>query len=165
MQEDPSCSNACNGMSRQTQQALACLDSSLNPQTIPPQLQDLVTDPIEPQGAHGAQLLSCFEDRPDVAGVVAVRQCGAVRCANAAQGASTAGCCVAGGALETTGIDSRRNSICPLVLCTADANGAGATFGDASMCGCSGGYGGPSGGTPPAPPTESPFPPAPLPPH
>src|SRR5262249_20369997 len=41
VQGDASCTDSCNGMARQTQQAVACLDKVLNPETIPPTLDDL----------------------------------------------------------------------------------------------------------------------------
>ena len=159
--DDPDCNNRCNGMNRQTQQALACLNNALNPQTIPPTPDDLVTDPIEPGSANNNALGQCFDDGLDVGGVVTARQCSAVHCANSAYGLKGGQCCQPQGGLDTAGIGVQQREICTVVRCEASVGqmASGAAMGDLSQCGCGGGVGAPSGTPPPTLPGEGPFPP------
>lgn len=161
VQDDVNCNNSCNGMSKQTQQALACLADALNPQTVPPRPADLVTDPIEPTSSSG-QFTKCFDDGLDIGGVVAARQCSAVRCANDQLGMKSGQCCQTGGALNSGGLGAQQREICTQVRCEASVGMAGAaTGGDLGLCGCGGGAGLPPGTPPPMPPNEGPFPPRP----
>lgn len=155
--DDVNCRNGCNGLSAQARQALACLDTALNPQTIPPRPIDLVTDPIDPSTAAAADMQRCFAEAPDVAGVVAARFCGTARCANSRWGLNAGTCCIAGGVLLDAGAGLRLDSICPIVLC-ASSIGAASAMGDASSCGCSGAYTVPPGTPLPRPPETLPFP-------
>jgi hypothetical protein len=161
--DDPGCNNRCNGMSRQTQQALACLGEALNPQTIPPRPEDLVTDPIEPT-SNNSQFTKCFDDGLDVGGVVAAQQCSAVRCANDQLGLKAGQCCQTGGELNSSGLGAQQREICTQARCEASV-GQTAGFslgGNLSLCGCGGGAGLPPGARPPTLPAEGPFPPRPL---
>ena len=142
------------------------------PKNKKPRPIDLVKDPIEPSSARGESLMKCVADGSDLAGVVAAKQCGAVRCANTSAGLTSGGCCLAGGSLAGTDMGSRHQSICQVAHCQASVSETGASSGGNPLtaCGCSGSYttpgvppGGPSGGY--LPPVESPFPPAGVPPH
>jgi hypothetical protein len=156
------CNDRCNGMSTQVKEALACLGEAFSPTTVPPRPRDLVTDPIEPANARGAQMAACFASGGDIGGVIAVRQCSAVRCANASAGLGTAGCCEAGGLLASSGFGTRFTQICTVARCEPQGRGTGAsasTGGNSGlgMCGCGGGYAPTPGSGPVVPPRESPF--------
>lgn len=166
--DDSTCNDRCNGMARQTQQAVACLDKVLNPQTVPPTPDDLVTDPVEPEGIRGSHIAKCFEDAPEIAGTLAAKQCAAVRCANGNAGYTRNGCCQAGGLVQETGMGGRQSNICQVARCEASYAGnvgssaqAGRQFdaSDLSACGCGGSYAAPPGGGGISPPNELPFPP------
>jgi len=163
------CSAGCNGMSVQVQQALACLQSAFSPTTVPPRPQDLVRDPIEPQGARAPQMAACFTSPTDIGGVIAVRQCANVRCADARAGFAGGGCCQAGGLLASSGFGARFTEICTVARCEPQSRTAvggsvsggrdtgGALGTGLGMCGCAGSYAPTPGGGTPVPPPETPF--------
>lgn len=161
------CSNQCNGMSTQVKQALACLGEAFSPTAASPRPRDLVTDPIEPESARGAQMAVCFgSGGGDIGGVIAVRQCSAVRCASEAAGFGASGCCQSGGLLAESGFGSRFTQICTVARCepqgaTAGRSGASASAaaaaGNLGMCGCSGNYAPQPGAGPITPPKDLPF--------
>ncbi len=159
--EDLACTNRCNGMNQQTQQALACLNTALNPTTIPPRPEDLVTDPIEPTTANNSQFTKCFDDGADIGAVVVARQCSAVHCANAAYGLKGNQCCQPQGTLDTADIGAQQREMCTIVRCEASIGqfAAGGGMGNFGQCGCGGGTGAPPGMPPLKVPMEGPFPP------
>ena len=158
--DDSACNNRCNGMSTQTQEAIACLDEALSPKTIPPRPIDLVADPIDPEGAKGAQMAACFKDTGDILGVIAARECTAVRCANPSAGYTLSGCCQTGGLVAESGFGDRNKLICAVARCdpspVRSAVGVG-IGGDLGVCGCGGSYAPTLGSGPIVSPPEVPF--------